>query len=129
MSNLAYVRGGTVIAVLPAPATLYPDIQSFLVACPDTVQANWTYDGTTFVDPATVTPTTIAPLDFIRRFTAAEQSALMAANPLWGVLIAAAPVVDVTDAATTGGVQAAVVAGALSQARANQVLNLAVPSP
>ena len=79
--------------------------------------------------PPVAVQTTTSPLAFIQRFTSAEQSALMAANPLWGVLIAAVPVIDTTNALLIADMQAAVTAGTLTQARMTQVLNLSVTSP
>ena len=79
--------------------------------------------------PVPPAPTTIASYEFILRFTPAEQSALMAANPLWGVLVAAAGTIDVTVPTFVAYLQAAVASGALTQARMTQVLNLAVASP
>ena len=73
--------------------------------------------------------TTISALAFIGRFTTAEQSALMTANPMWGLQIAAAGTVDVTDPRVIAGIDAAVKAGALTQSRMTQILNLAVASP
>lgn len=73
--------------------------------------------------------TTIPALTFIDRFTAAEQAALMAANPVWAVEIAAAGTVTVTDKTLIADMTAAVTAGALTQARMSQVLNLAEASP
>lgn len=79
--------------------------------------------------PAPAPVTTISALAFIGRFTPAEQSALMSANPMWGLQIAATGTVDVTDPRVIAGLDAAVKAGVLTQARATQVLNLAVASP
>lgn len=72
---------------------------------------------------------TIQALAFIERFTPAEQTTLMAANPLWGVQIAAAGIIDVTNAQLVTEMQAAVAQGALTQARMDQVRNLALASP
>ena len=73
--------------------------------------------------------TTISALDFIRRWMPAEQVALMAANPLWGILIVAAKEIDVTDPVVIADVQDAVTKNVVTQARADQVLNLSVASP
>lgn len=75
------------------------------------------------------TQTTISALDFIRRWTSAEQARLMAANPLWGVMVAAAGTVTVTDPAVVAYVQTAVADGIVTQARATQALDLSVASP
>ena len=85
--------------------------------------------GQTLYTPPPVAPTTIDSLDFINRFTTAEQTALMAADPLWGVQIAAAGMITVTNPQLLTEMQAAVAAGALTKARMTQVLNLAVTSP
>ncbi len=76
-----------------------------------------------------VVPTTIAALDFIRRFTTSEQTTLMTSNPLWALQIAAAGTIDVTNATLIADMNAAVATGLLTQARMSQVLNLAVSSP
>ena len=85
--------------------------------------------GQTLYTPTLSAPTTISALAFIQRFTAAEQTALMAANSTWGVMIAAAGTIDVTNALLIAQMQAAVTAGALTQARVTQILNLADSSP
>ena len=74
-------------------------------------------------------PHMIGALAFIERFTAAEQTALIAANPLWAIKIAAAGTIDTTNATLLADLQAAVTAGALTSARAAQVVNLGVSSP
>ena len=89
----------------------------------------YAWNGTDPVPPASATPTVIPSLQFIRRMTAAEQTALMAANPAWGAMVAAANVINVTDPVVVGYLQTAVSDGAITQARATQVLNLAVASP
>ncbi len=88
---------------------------------PDTGQAVYA--------PPAAPVTTISALAFISRFTPAEQSALMTANPMWGLQIAAAGTVDVTDPRVIAGIDAAVKAGALTQSRMTQILNLAIASP
>lgn len=85
--------------------------------------------GQTVFVPAPPVPTTIASLAYIQRFTSAEQTALMAADPLWAVLTAAAGTIDVTNALLLTEMAAAVTAGLLTQARSTQILNLAVSSP
>ena len=110
---------GTVINRILADPTFSPG--PGLSLKPDTGQAVYA--------PPPPPVTTISALAFIGRFTAAEQSALMSANPMWGLQIAAAGTVDVTDPRVIAGLDAAVKAGAITQARATQVLNLAVASP
>jgi hypothetical protein len=56
MTKLAYVRGGTVLHVLPLPARSYPDLMGYLVECPDNVGENWLYDGGTWTAPSTAPP-------------------------------------------------------------------------
>jgi hypothetical protein len=80
--------------------------------------------------PPPAPPTTmITPLDFMRRFTTAEMQTLNAANPLWGMQVAAAGSIDVTDPVLLADIAAAVAAGALTQARMTQVLDLTKASP
>jgi hypothetical protein len=86
-------------------------------------------DGRPIYAPTTIAPTTIDALSFIRRFTSAERLALMSADPVWGVMIAAAGQIDVTNAELISDIQAAVTAGGLTQARATQILDLTRASP
>jgi hypothetical protein len=95
-------------------------------------QAMSVFDGMApsgWVPPAPPPPTTIDALSFMRRFTPAELSALVAANPIWGFMVAAAGTITVTDPVLVTDMQEAVAAGALTQARMTQVLDLAVVSP
>ncbi len=78
---------------------------------------------------ATPTPITIDAADFIARLTPAEQAAIVAADPLWAVKVAAAGTINVTDPVVIANANAAVAAGLLTAARAAQILNLAVTSP
>ena len=110
---------GTVINRILADPTFDPG--PGLSLQPDTAQAVYA--------PPPPPVTTISALAFIGRFTAAEQSALMSANPMWGLQIAAAGMVDVTDPRVIAGIDAAVKAGALTQSRMTQILNLAIASP
>lgn len=87
------------------------------------------YTGQTVFVPAQPPPTIITSLAFIQRFTSAEQTTLIAANPLWAIMIAAAGFIDVTDQLLLTNIAAAVEAALLTQSRSNQILNLAVPSP
>lgn len=79
--------------------------------------------------------TSIPPLDFMARFTPAEQSAIAtaaqgnAALMLFLLKMTAAAEVHPSDALTQAGVQAAVSAGLLTPARAAQVLDLSRASP
>ncbi len=59
MSKSAYVIAGTVAAVFSGAPADHPDMQSVLVACPDTVQTGWTFDGTSWTAP--VPPGAIVP--------------------------------------------------------------------
>ena len=110
---------GTVINRILADPTFNPG--PGLSLQPDTGQA-------VYVPPAKP-QTTISALAFIGRFTTAEQSALTTANPMWGLQIAAAGTVDVTDPRVIAGIDAGVKAGALTQSRMTQILNLAIASP
>ena len=116
---------GTVINRILADPTFNPG--AGLTLQPDTGQA-------IYAPPAAV-PTTIAPEDFINRFSVAEQQAIVTATQtnwqlqLWMNKLTASSSVDVTDPRTTGGIQALVSAGLLTAARGVQVLNLAVTSP
>ena len=110
---------GTVLNRILADPTFNPG--PGLSLQPDTGQAVYV--------PPPAPVTTISALAFIGRFTTAEQSALMSANPMWGLQIAAAGTVDVTDPRVIAGIDAAVKAGALTQSRMTQILNLAIASP
>ena len=92
-----------------------------LALAPDTGQAVYT--------PPPKKVTTIGALEFIDRLTPTEQAAFMSANPMWGLQIAAAGTVNVTDPRVITGMAAGVKDGAITQARVTQVLNLAVASP
>ena len=103
-------------------AAAYPPCSAATTACvADTGQAVYA--------PPAPPPTTIGALAFLRRFSAAERAACLAANPAWGMQIAAAGTIDVTDPTLIADLAAAVAAGALTQARVMQVLNLNVTSP
>jgi hypothetical protein len=80
-------------------------------------------------DPPAAPPTVITPLDFIRRFTLAEQTTLIAANPLWGIMIAAAGTIFVEDPMLQADLAQAVAAGLLTSARMAQVPDLTQASP
>jgi hypothetical protein len=74
--------------------------------------------------------TRIAPLDFQMRFTADERVAIRTAAQTSGTiadylgLLNAAPVVNLTDPLTTGGVQHLEAAGLIAQGRAAEILAL-----
>ncbi len=110
---------GTVLNRIVADPGLSPG--TGLALAPDTGQLVYA--------PPPKPVTTIGALAFIRRFTPAEQLALTAANPTWGIQIAAAGTITVTDKTLIADMTAAVTAGALTQARMTQVLDLAVVSP
>lgn len=74
-------------------------------------------------------PTTISAYDFINRIPPTVQAAVMAAKPMWGVQLAAAGTIDVTNPTLLADFTAAVSAGLMTQAQATQILNLAEPSP
>lgn len=102
------------------------------VTAPTDVQAVTTFNGMappSYVPPPPPPATTIAAYDFINRLTPAEQGAIMAARPMWGVQIAALGTVDVTNPTLVADFAAAVAGGLLTQARATQIMNLAVASP
>ena len=102
------------------------------VTAPTEAQAVTTFNGMapeSYVPPPPPPPTTISSYDFINRLTAAEQSAILTAKPLWPVQIAALGTVDVTNPTLIADFAAAVAAGLLTQARVTQILNLAVASP
>lgn len=82
-----------------------------------------------WVPPPPPPVTTISALGFIRRWTASEQAVLNTANPLWAIQIAAANEIDVTDPTLLADVALAVAGGAVTQARADQVLDLSRRSP
>ena len=95
-------------------------------------QALSVFDGMApegWISPAPPPPTTIDALSFMRRFTPAELSALVAANPIWGFMVAAAGTINVADPTLVADIGLAVTAGAITQVRAVQVLDLAVVSP
>lgn len=85
--------------------------------------------------PAPSVATTVGSYDFINRFSAAEQQAIQTAAQsnwqlqIWMTQLAAVGSVDVTTAKIQSGVAALVAAGLVTQARAAQVMNLAVSSP
>ena len=85
--------------------------------------------------PAAPAPTTIAPLDFMARLTASEQTAITTAGQsnaqvmLFLLKLAGAQQVDATDPLTIAGVNAMVAANLLTQVRATQILDLSQPSP
>lgn len=87
---------GTVVNRILADPTFNPGMG--LTLQPDTGQAIYS--------PPVQVPTSIQSLAFISRFTPAEQSALMTANPMWGIQIVAAGTVDVTDPRVIDGIQA-----------------------
>jgi len=101
--------------------------------CTEAVAAGYfsahTLDGDTAPAPVIPVVTTISALEFIRRFTTAELAALIAANPLWGYMVAAAGTIDVTDPVLVIYLQEAVTAGALTIARQARVLDLTQVSP
>jgi hypothetical protein len=111
--------GTNIIRVLADPATFAPG--AGLVLVPDTGQALYA--------PPAPAPLTIDALAFIRRFTSTEQQTLQAADPLWGLQIAAAGMINVTDPTLLASMQQAVSQGLLTQGRMAQVLNLSVASP
>ena len=84
-------------------------------------------------DPAPAPPvsTTLSPLQFIARFTAAEQTAIATAGQsnaqisLFLTRAAAADYIDLADPQTSGGVEALVSAGLLTQARTTAILAVA----
>lgn len=111
---------GTVLnRVLVDPDTMTPPPNTTFVA--DTGQAVYW--------PAPPTPTRISALAFIQRFTPAEQAALQAANPMWGLQIAAAGTINVKDPLLLADMAQAVAAGKLTQARMTQILDLSQSSP
>jgi hypothetical protein len=116
-SDDIYTRDGVMI-VAPTGTDSISVIESFNGMMPNG-----------YVMPPVPTPTKLSALDFIRRFTAAERVTLVASDPVWGVMIAAAGQIDTTSVELMTDLQAAVSAGLLTQARMVQVLNLAVTSP
>lgn len=81
-----------------------------------------------YVAPS-VTPVTISAIDFLARFTPAEAATLFVWNPSLVLQVSSAGMIDVTSPKLQLGIAAAVAAEKLTQARATQILNLAVPSP
>lgn len=83
------------------------------------------------------TPSLIGSYDFIQRFTAAEQQAIVEASvaaggwqiALWLHMLAAAGTIDVTQPQVTDGMASLVSGGLLTAARSTQVLNLGTTSP
>jgi hypothetical protein len=77
----------------------------------------------------------IGALDFIGRFTTAEQQAIQSAGQsnwqvqLWMTQLAAAGTVNVTDTRVTTGMAQLVTLGLLTQQRSDQILNLGTKSP
>ena len=79
--------------------------------------------------PPSAVPTSLPALDFIRRFTDAERATLMAANPVWGVMIAAAGSVDAASPELLADLTRAVALGALTVQRIAQILDFSQASP
>jgi hypothetical protein len=82
-------------------------------------------------------PTMIGAYDFINRFAASEQQAILEASvaaggwqiALWLHQLAASGTVDVTATAVTNGMGSLVSGGLLTAARSAQILNLGTASP
>jgi hypothetical protein len=107
---------GTVLNRIVADSTFRPGAGLSIV--PDTGQAVYALS----VPALTVIPTA----QYVARFTASEQSAIIAAPAgleLWLTLLAY-PSVDLTNPQVTAGVAALVSAGLLTSTRATQILTL-----
>ena len=150
MSRFARVVGGVVSEVFSPPSGVAitdcfsPALPGSWVDCTAVagVAANWTYTDGIFSAP-TAPPTVPAPMlsasligprAFLGRFTAAELSAIAAADPWWGTIFNAGVLqnggmVDVTDAELIADLNAAATAGTITSARVTQILNLSVSSP
>lgn len=113
------------------------------VDAPDDVDsATHEFDGTTFslkpvpvFTPVPVTVATIAPLDFLERFTPTEQITIVTAamqSPqirLWYDKMLASRSIDVADARVTAGLDALIAAGLLNPSRKSVLLTPAGQIP
>lgn len=95
-------------------------------------QEGWGYNGREFSEPAPLPPpapvTTVSPLEFMSRMTAAEDAAIATAAQsnaqvlLFLLQMSAATVIDLNDPRTIGGVNALAAAGLLTAERAKEIL-------
>lgn len=105
------------------------------VPCPDNVAADWTFQDGQFVEPAPQQGEPVVPfvprwtpLQFIERFTDAEQLAIVTAAQstpalrLWYDKAMAADEIVSDDPRTIAGVQALVDAGLISAQRKTEIL-------
>ena len=83
------------------------------------------------VAPPAPTPTNLAPLAFLLRFTPAERTSIRALPALadWLDLVRAAVEIDVTNQQTIAGMQALVQYGVISADRSAWILDLSRASP
>ena len=79
--------------------------------------------------PPQVATTTVPAGDFVERFTSAEVAALIQWNPSMVMRVTSAGTIDTGSQKLRVGFAAAVVAGKLTQARADQILDLSRQSP
>lgn len=73
--------------------------------------------------------TTLSAEAFLQRFTRLERQNLNSFDPAWGLEIASADTIDTTNSELRTQIAMAVASGALSQTRADQVLDLSRSSP
>lgn len=95
-----------------------------VVKQPTEARALETFAGLAPSDYVPVVPktTTIETGDFVARFTPQEIAAVMAWNPAMVFQVSSAKIIDVTSPRLRAGLAAAVAAGALTQARVDQLL-------
>jgi hypothetical protein len=86
MARYAQIAGGVVVAFLPGPPEQWADLHAAdaLRVCGPEVQNGWTWNGSGFEPPAAPQGSRILPpLEFRRRFTPAERSAITIAAAQW----------------------------------------------
>lgn len=109
-----YTRGGvTIVAPTDADA-----MKVFNGMAPD----GWT-------PPPQPVATMLPAGDFVERFTPAEVAALIAWNPALVMRVTSAGTIDTASPKLRAGFAAAVAVGKLTQARADQILDLSRSSP
>ena len=129
----ALILSGAVVQIAASqfpvnPALTWVDIS----AVSPSPAVGWTYAGGVFAAPPAPPPpppvTQFTPLQFMARFTTAEQLAITAAGQasspimLWLLHAMGASYIDLADPATTTGVQALVAAALISAGRATEIL-------
>lgn len=78
MARYAQIAGGRVVAFLPGPPEQWPDLHAAgaLVQAGDDVKLGWVWDGVALAPPPPREAPAIPALEFRRRFTPMERSAM-----------------------------------------------------